>query len=173
MIVNGMYVEHTSQTQRSVQTVVKNLNTHLDGIVSYLTEKRAMNMHATLRNRRDMGGRFGRFPRYNLKDSKKGFRHWRISQKGKMSFVLTNDARDVSGGYWTGYNYLRPVMFGLEWPAHIKGGIRLVRKGNKLFSTQMPSGLEPWLSRQRKLLKEEVSDTIARDERYNNAHVKF
>jgi len=133
------------------------------------SQRMANTMQRVLVNRLSLGPGNGNFPRYNpmLPDkngkprggaSKKMFNTWRIQKRS-------------SGEYWVFtrglntpeyHNYAQQLITGKGWADKVKNGELkyLVRKGDLLFSTQMPNGLEPWLKSKRKLFEERVKQRI-------------
>ena len=60
---------------------------------------------------------------------------------------------------------MKNLTKGTGWSARTLKGLgkkdsRLTKRGSKVFSKQMPFGLDPWLRHQRELLKTEIAKNI-------------
>ena len=136
--------------------------------VDRAVSKRTHTMHRTLKNRAFMGNQ-GRFPKSEGK-TRNGEAHshtqWQIRQKGSGYWILFNNHRNSVDGY----PYVRNLLYGTGWstkagtgiPNNTQGGAaRLVRKGSKVFSTQMPNGITPWMRAQKKHMIKDIEIAIA------------
>ena len=107
--------------------------------------------------------RWGNGPHPDSKhNSNKSFEGWRVSVIGGGVYSLHN-AR-VSDDTW-GYSYVKNLANGTGWSWKSKAGVgkkdaRLIKRGGKIFSTQMPFGLAPWLREEREDLKKEIKQGV-------------
>jgi len=129
----------------------------------------ANSMERILKNRRKLKGGNGRYPRWIPKLTKGG--HWE-KKKSNKSFAAWSAVRRPSGEFWlyngatsnSNYNYPHNLVYGTKWNAKVMQSVRegtstrLVARGGKIFSTQMPNGLVPWL----KIKRVDFEDNIKR-----------
>lgn len=164
------WVVHPSQTSTSRSAGSnKAFFDKLEGFVKSKADEvvrdHVYTMKNTLRYRFPLGKGDGRYPRWdytfdNKQKSKGSYKHWQVVPKGDGKYVLHNDATG-----WGGYAYALPLISGKGWnKRHIEGRggpwDRLVRNGNKIFSKQMPNGLDPWLRRKKKELNIKLEKEI-------------
>jgi len=147
-----------------------------------LVEKFTQRMLAILQNRRSLIGG-ARYPRWtpSAKErhpSLKSFKQWKKMTKdtgGQYSITtqLYNPAVSKKG-----FNYPALLISGdgapKRWGETIKRGETLRGEpakvvgtpGGKIFSSQMPQGLDPWLKYKRGQLEEELAAMLSTRERY-------
>jgi len=140
----------------------------------WLAKARAEKMRNTLVFRKNLGGAWGQYPKWdwsahpNLKNprkSKSSFAGWKVVRKEAGVYVLRNDVTNDNAGRWSGYSYVKNLANGTGWNSATMESTnlkRLVRRGNKLFSKQMPFGLAPWLREQRNQLKQDIKKNISK-----------
>jgi hypothetical protein len=127
-------------------------------------------MKNILRSRFPLGGSDKRYPKWGYLNpskiaSKESYKNWKVirstDREGNPIFKVYNDSNAGGTGLWKNFNYVRPLVTGMGWSNMMHEGKNLVKKNGKLFSRQMPNGLENWIDRQRrateKMIKEEIS----------------
>jgi len=130
------------------------------------TEKMAESLLYALKHRQHLAGGNGQYPKWQgKKPSKKSFQGWVKTLQGKDKWVIQNVSTDPA----TEYNYPRALITGKGWSkkvrqAVIDGGgstknLTLV-SGGKIFSKQLPNGLDPWLKIKRLELKRNIQKAI-------------
>ena len=103
----------------------------------------------------------GRYPKFKDGKSKFSHRHWAITTQGNNEYWLSND---MTGGTFPEYNYPKQLLFGNPdgWNAKAQKAARegtaknLVMDGSKIFSKQMPHGIEPAMKIKREQMKDEI-----------------
>jgi len=130
----------------------------------------AHNMKDQLVSRRSMAKGLGKSPLWDLPKPKSGRSHlkWYVSKAKSGQYSLINNAQNHNDDHY----YARHFLTGNGWnPDVVKnaGGTtlsgrpsRLVRVGNKYFSTQMPKGINPWLRLKRVQLKNNIKREFKR-----------
>tara|TARA_R110000772_G_scaffold5454_1_gene19460 strand:- start:13066 stop:13614 length:549 start_codon:yes stop_codon:yes gene_type:complete len=140
-----------------------------------VAKDKAYSMQHILTHRQRLKGGYGQFPLWNganatpksTKPSKNSYRGWRVERKGAGVYTIANYTVNNEAGAWQGYSYVKNLANGTGWNAATKrspfvgsGGSLLVRKGQKIFSKQMPQGLAPWLRLKREELKKDILKVI-------------
>ena len=169
----GDFNPATQKVSRATATdaYFKRLGIKVDEKVMDIVEDHTYRMKEVLRNRRNLGAGLGQWPRWGAGPapftaadrtvrSNKSFASWRMERKGQHGYILINDA----GKPWRGENYAYPLALanGGPWSANIQQAVdagtstRLVKNGNKIFSTQMPKGLNPWLRRKKREMENDI-----------------
>ena len=142
-----------------------------------VVEDHTQRMKEVLRNRRNLGQGLGQWPRWGAGPapftpadrtvkSNKSFAYWRMERKGKYGYQLINSA----GKPWNGENYSYPLALanGGPWPAKVRQAVdngtatRLIKVGGKIFSTQMPKGLNPWIRRKKREMEKDILKKVYR-----------
>ncbi len=162
------YVSHRQQKHLNASDFFHALEGAAKKIADEEADRMADTMLRVLHNRLSMGAGNGKFPRYdpNLPNakgkksggkSKKMFNTWGKQTRAHNEVWVFTDGVDPEH-----HNYAQQLISGKGWFDRVKNGnlVRLVRKGDKLFSSQMPNGLEPWLVLKRDLFKARVKERI-------------
>ena len=144
--------------------VFDNIGKAMDKLVREKTKERTRTMIRILRHREPLISNTGNWGQFPLGEGKGTHAHtqWR-SRATKDGFMIFNEHRNDADGY----PYVRNLVAGTGWSDRVKGsGIggvkadgspsRLIRYKGRIFSSQMPHGLSPWLLRQRELLKQDI-----------------
>jgi hypothetical protein len=165
------YTSHRQQRHVNASDFFHSLSGKAKTIADEEAHRMADTMQKVLVNRLGLGPGNGRFPRYNpaLPDkngkrrggeSKKMFNTWRKQKRGSGEYWIFTDGVDPEH-----HNYAQQLVTGKGWPSKVVGGELkyLVRKGDLLFSTQMPNGLEPWFNDKRNLFKQRVEKRISEE----------
>ena len=146
-----------------------NLNVFVEKAVEDAVEIEAHRMVQTLRKRSGLAyGVIGRYPRdANRKYGQHSFSQWGKSKAGQFRWKITNPAQSVDG-----YPYPVSLAYGLRFsslsPMHpwskgiMSGSPKLVINNGKIFSSQMPNGLGPWLKRKRAIIADTIETEIAK-----------
>ena len=127
--------------------------------VDEITKKTASRVQAILYFRRKFDSVGGQFPRWDGSNgikSKESHKHWTVERVTSSRYNVTNGAKDPN----TSYLYIGNLVYGTGWGANVKAGNRLVSKNGKLFSTQMPDGLDPWLKVEHGIFKAKIKKTF-------------
>ncbi len=134
-------------------------------------ERMATTMLHVLHNRQGMGAGNGRFPRWDPNRPKANGK--RAGGTSKKMFNTFKKQKRSSGEYWIftdgvgagKHNYAQNLMTGRNWPSKVKNGqlMNLVAKGDRLYSKQMPNGIDPWLKIKRKLFEDRVRERISKE----------
>jgi len=130
--------------------------------VDRVVKKRTKKMRDALRYRQFMLGG-GKFPIGLPKGgSRSSEGHaadaWEMRRKKSGRYILVNEHRNSDDGY----AYVKNLMYGTGWSARVSSSNdlkRLVRKGGRLFSTQLPNGITPFVRRHREKLEDEIKIT--------------
>ena len=174
----------TFEAKANQQSVTKNASHFFDKLekavqnrADKIIEDHVHKMRDTLRFRKPLGGAAGlgdgRYPRWDAtygdkQKSKGSYKQWKVVAYGRGKYKLFNNAQDPA----TNYAYPINLIYGTGWrsmrPFHTgKGGekpiSRLVHHEGKLFSTQMPHGLAPWLGRKKTELKNKLKIQLGAD----------
>ena len=145
-----------------------------DGLAKRATKKahqlaldKADAMAYTLTHRGNLGKNWGKYPKWVPKKGElprttnRSFAGWHVVRKEAGIYVLRNDVGNTHDtGKWGGYAYPRNLVTGNYWSHTARAGNRLVRRGDKFFSKEMPYGLAPWLRHKRNELVNEISKAI-------------
>ena len=139
----------------------RNLTVKATAIASEEAKRMADSMVYILRHRQTfkvVGGHYPRWDGSNGIPSNRSFDAWAVTKWGKDYWAITNNA----AGYYKGdeFSYPHLLMKGVGAPkGWVKGqpkSIKLVRVGNKYFSSQMPQGITPWVKIKREDLKNKI-----------------
>ena len=136
-------------------SIFDNIGKNMDALVRKKTKARTMHMVNVLEHRENLGHSWGKFPRSDLPKSH-SHAAWRWS-KTSIGYQIKNEHRAKDG-----YPYVRNLVAGTGWSAKVLSssiggkGSRLVRNNGRVFSSQMPFGLNPWILHQRKILIQEL-----------------
>lgn len=139
-----------TSTQQHNTHVFDNIGTRMNTLVDKLCRERTIKMARILKTRRELSGGNGHFPRSEEPRSNgHSFRAWGWKRIKKKHYALINDHRNPNDDY----PYVRNLVTGNHWSARVRNAPqpyqRLRAVGGKLFSSQMPNGLSPWLNDQR------------------------
>ena len=161
-----------SVSGRGIDRFFNNLGAKVAKIADREVDRMAESLVYALKHRQYLKGGNGQYPQWSqntfnvreTKSSKNSFREWKKRINGKRDWIIYNDATDPT----TGYNYPRNLITGKGWPKKVKYAVanggghteRLVSKGDKIFSKQLPNGLNPWLVIKRKELKRNIQKAI-------------
>ena len=140
------------------------LTVEMTKIAKNMALERAHKMQQVLHNRTTMqgegtGGNWGQYPKFdNGKGggSKFSHRNWQVRDNGNGKYAIWNSTIQGSD---EGRQYPNMLATGSGWSSRVRTGkhTRLVKRGSKLFSTQMPYGLAPWLKAQKQILKNDIA----------------
>ena len=150
--------------QRHNTAVFDNIGKAMDALVRKKTKARTKKMSYVLRHREALvsnSGNWGSFPVSELRKTVHAHSRWRW-KRTKTGYMIMNEHRASDG-----YPYVRNLIAGTGWSADVLasniGGTRadgepsrLIRYNGKVFSSQMPQGLNPWIYRQRDLLIQDI-----------------
>lgn len=136
--------------------------------VHVLALAKAESMQYVLTHRMNLGKDWGQFPKWqptekeHPRESNNSFSGWRVERRDAGVYVLRNDVTNDNAGAWQGYSYVKNLANGTGWSAKALAGVgnRLRPMGSKVFSTQMPYGLAPWLRHKRNELKAEIKRQV-------------
>lgn len=146
-----------------------NIGKEMDKLVKQYTKKRTLDMVKTLKFRENLGHYWGHFPKsqFNKPHSHTSWK-WSPTTTG---YQIQNEAEGADG-----YPYVRNLVAGTGWSPRVMssdiGGpkSRLVRNNGRVFSSQMPFGINPWILHQRTLLIQDIKlatgDKIIRNRKY-------
>ncbi len=153
-----------------LQTSVKASNTAFFKNLSACSEKqtnkavkeRTIRMRDILRYRRSMyseGGANARYPRWYENKRPHSYAGWMWKETKPNQFYLINTVtRD-------GYPYPKALVHGL--PSNTTNPFwkwapskNLVKNNGRIFSRQMPLGIQPWIDKQREYMKEDIKIAI-------------
>ena len=146
-----------TNTQQHNTHVFDNIGKNMDNLVDKLCKARTKKMADILKFRRQLKGNNGVFPK-SEKPRSNGHAHtaWTSKRVKKKHYALVNNHRNPNDDY----PYVRNLVTGRYWSARVKDAPqpyeRLRASGGKLFSSQMPNGLSPWLNIQRRLLINDI-----------------
>lgn len=169
-----------TNTQRSVTKNASHFFNKLEKDIQDKADKvvhaHVLKMRDTLRFRMPLGKGDGRYPRWDYlgsavpnaqgkqytgdkTKSKESYKFWKVAAYEKGKYKLFNNAQDPA----TGYAYPLNLVNGTGWRKDISRTgpyDRLVFHNGKLFSRQMPRGLEPWLGRKKTELKKKLKEQL-------------
>ena len=153
------------------------LKKEVQDIVAEKAEYRAENILNGLRFRRNLlGENGGRWPIWEgtvspQRTDDHSFRDWKMTKKGPADYVISNSHENSVDGF----KYPRLLFYGVPtgsnhvWAKSVANGTseRLTVTGGKIFSSQLPRGLVPYVIRQDKLLQEDIRQIASE---YNKRH---
>ena len=131
---------------------------------------RSDKMLTVLKGPRSMGV-YGKFPvgdgskkrQAGRESEAHAYTAWKRHKTGKGNYVLSNAHRNKVDDYM----YVANLLYGRNWSRRVSFGVlsgnaeRLTRpKGGRVFSTQMPQGISPWLKKQKTLLEKDILKAI-------------
>ncbi len=139
-----------TNTQQHNTHVFDSIGKGMDNLVDKLCRDRTKKMARILRMRQELSGGNGRFPRSDKPRSNgHAYKAWGWKRVKKKHYALINDHRNPNDDY----AYVRNLVTGNHWSDRVRSGSqpyqRLRAVNGKLFSSQMPNGLSPWLNDQR------------------------
>lgn len=155
-----LYPDAIDDTKASVRKVVKTnsnvfkqLTLRSKTVVDEEVHKMSIDLLFTLRNRFTMlgGGRYPKWDGSKGVPSKHSYRSWQIKPYGDNNFALYNDA----SVQWKGaeFSYPRILLEGASMARTPRGWTssspKLNSHNGRLFSSQMPKGIDPWLVKKR------------------------
>jgi len=114
-----------------------------------------------------VGGQFPRWDGSNGIKSKNSFSRWTKQKFKDGHWYVQNNFTDPA----TGHSYVRNLVFGVplsdtkhHWVAAINNGSdkNLAIYNGKVFSRQMPAGLEPWMKVKRKEMERNIKAAFRR-----------
>ena len=143
--------------------VFDTLESELRREVARKVKKRSNTMLEVLRHRQELKGSGGaRYPKgdgsknrtHDRKTEPHSYTGWQMSKQDHLHYTVYNNHANLSDDF----KYPASLLFGKPWSPKVKGGhlVRLVKKGDRYFSKQMPDGIAPWMKEQRKLLIKDV-----------------
>lgn len=141
-------------------------NRAIQAKVDIILKKETDTMRDILRFRFPLGASDGRYPRWDYsfdapQKSKESYTHWAVKRLGMSKYRIYNDATDP----YTNYAYPLALVNGIGWNRYITNGDvttfpRLVKSNGRIFSSQMPRGLNPWFARKKTHLKNVIKAEI-------------
>ena len=143
--------------------VFDKLESELRREVARKVKKRSDTMLEVLRHRQQLVGSHGaRYPKgdgsknrnADRKTEPHSYTGWQMSKQDHLHYTVYNNHANKSDEF----KYPAALLYGKPWAPKVKHGhlVRLVKKGDLYFSTQMPDGIKPWMQEQRALLIKDV-----------------
>ncbi len=144
----------------------KNLSVKAERVAGEAARDRAYLMRDILRYRKSMysdGSSNARYPRWGgtKRDGEDhSYTGWYVNMKSGNQFYLTNPVVNVNDNY----QYPNILAYGMGPngnPKWTRETDKIVRGPNgRLFSRQMPRGIQPWVEHQRGLMKIDIKKAI-------------
>lgn len=166
-MASDIHSAYQQQNHVNASNFFINMRKKAKELADQIALERTSKMLDILRHRKIMenaGGALSRWPKWDgigsTKKSKRSYSFWEAQERPNGEFWLVNRVTGSGLGIEQ-YNYPRSLATGKGWPSKIRNSDnlnRLVRKGDLIFSKQMPNGLDPWLKRQRELFEKEMKE---------------
>ncbi len=159
-----------TSTQQHNTHVFDDIGKNMNDLVDRLCKKRTKRMVGILTTRKELSGGNGHFPRSDKpRENGHAYKAWTFKRIKKKHYALINNHRNPNDDY----PYVRNLVTGKYWSARVRNAPqpyqRLRAVNGKLFSSQMPNGLSPWLNDQRNKLIADIKrgsgDKIIRKKR--------
>ncbi len=152
----------TKASLASSAKVFKDLDIRVQNIIDEKLEERANKMKWVLSHRIAFGSGVGRYPKFSGYQGKEShnpsYRQWTVERQGK-TILLYNDARGFDGfsyplllAYGQGSAKSKRAKWNFAPPS--------AKVNSKGFSTQMPEGIAPLITNQRKLLLADIKQEV-------------